>query len=125
MWLRLASSRTSPAASICAVPRPKNVKCNRCTPLEQHNLVGRHRKLVQRRTLISRKSFDGSDEVTCEVIQAIAVQLHTSGARQKSMWGGSARSRRNQCSMNRHGLSGIFDAACGAEPAVCAQWVFQ
>jgi len=125
VWLRLASTPTSPAAPIRTFLRPKNIKCYRCTPLEQHNLVGRHRKLIQRRTLVPRKSLDSSDEVTCEVIQAIAMQLHTSGARQKSMWGGSARGRRNQCSMNRHGLSGIFDAACCAEPAVCAQWVFQ
>jgi len=60
-----------------------------------------------------------------EVIQAIAMQLDGSGARQESRWGCDARGGGNQRSMNRHGLSSIFNAACRAEPAVCAQRVFR
>src|SRR5882724_7244448 len=72
-----------------------------------------------------RKPFDGGDEVACDVIQAIAIELDGSCACQKSRCGDNTGGRCNQCSVHRHGLSGIFNPARRAEPAVRAQWVFR
>jgi hypothetical protein len=74
---------------------------------------------------IPRKPFDGADEIASDIIQASAIELDTACARQESRGRGSAGGRCNQGTVHRHGLSGIFNPAGGAEPAVSAKWVFR